>query len=1003
MAKKIIGILTPHMDGFYFNGILQGIHQAACENNINTIYFQTQDTSQTNVIYHRHLGIEYVDGWIVLLNAVKDPEYIERMEAMGKPVICTPYTGNFKNCTTFIVDNEQGGYDATSHMIQHGHMKIAFIHCLNNEESMLRYKGYLRALQNHGISYDPDLVFNVPDLEDKNHGIEVVRVMQQRGFGFTSIVISADLIATGIIESLKSLGIHVPENIALFSFDNIDEAKCLALSSVEQPLVTRGKEMCEMLIKQMEGPYEPGQVIQNRMGLVYRHSCGCEPNPTQESIEVLYNNELDLVSYLSNVIKRNHHLGGQLIKSNVEKIKDLSWLSYTTYTWGCLALWTKDRHLRIESIYSTKSGPMLQVGQQFTEEAFPPSSLHANIDNDETLTVHTIRTEARELGFILLLSNMFDKFQKRCSLIDSIAHSLNLLEYALEREALYEEVRQRENRLEIVSSTTNDGIFDWDLSTDMMEWNRKINHILDNEGLMMHIDDFILRIHPDDLSGFQAALAGHYQNCSPFQIEFRMQKKEGEFIWISAAGEAVRNQEGEPVRMIGSIVDITERKRSEEKVHFIAFHDALTGLPNRRYIYDRITEEVAQADRPFAVIMLDVDRFKTINDSLGHAIGDQLLCKLSFLLQSSVGPKDIVARLGGDEFIIVCTDLEGLPYAQKVARQILDAFNVPLDIEGHTIHVTASIGISYYPEHGRDRGVLMKHADIALYQAKENGKNRFHIYRHDMSFNSLQKLTMEGCLRGALKANEFELHYQPQIDLSTGAIVGMEALIRWFSPVFGKVSPNDFIPLAEEMGLIIPISEWVCRQACMDTKHLLDEGFPPLVISVNISASHLAENSFVENIKSTLLETGLPPHLLCVEITERAAIEEVKLTIQHLSELMDLGVRIALDDFGVGNSSLSLVKTLPLDIIKIDRMFIKDTPQSEISTAIFSTILGLITDLRLDSCAEGIETSEQYELAQKQQCRFAQGFHICKPVSFEELKSFLSRQPGGSNKDATGT
>ncbi|MFC0212494.1 EAL domain-containing protein [Paenibacillus chartarius] len=994
MSKPTIGVLTPATDGFYFNGILQGIHERAQELGANVIVIRTYDSNHVNE-YHRYLAFDHIDGWIVILNAVEQTAYLRRMEHMGKPIVCTPSPNGFENSTTFGIDNEQGGYEAAKHLIEHGHRDIGMVYSTTNAESVLRYNGYLRALAEHGLASKPHHVFDLPNLWEK-YGVEAGRLILKRGIDFSAIVVSSDVIAVGIVQTLQSVGIRVPHQLALVSFDNTDYAKRFSLTSLAQPLYERGRSMLERVWRQLHTADRRHETIMEPMHLVVRQSCGCHVEEQELQHAAQYYNSLDMVEFLSNAIQRNHRIGRNLVGGDAAKIKSLSWLADTSFTWGCMARWMENRQLVIESVYSTKPTALLEKGEVYREEAFPPLSLYDLLNDREAVVVHSVKTLDRDIGFLVLIGNIFNQQQNGMTgtLLHSMTHTIDLFSYALEREAMYEEARDRENRLEIVSSTTNDGIFDWNLTTNLMLWNRKIHHILDHEGLTMQFGDFAKRIAADDLEQLRVALDAHYEQHIPFQAEFRMLKNENEVIWIRAAGEALRDAEGVPVRMIGSIVDITERKRAEEKIQQIAYTDFLTSLPNRRYIYERIAEEVSRRDASFAVILLDLDRFKVINDSLGHMVGDELLRHVAQMLSASADPQDVVARLGGDEFIIVCTGLTEPSRPLETARSILTKLSQPITIDGQLVYATTSMGISYYPEHGDDREQLIQHADIAMYRAKEEGKNRFQVYHPDMHTNSMNKLTMESCLRGALDAGEFEVHYQPQLDLHTDTVMGFEALLRWNSPVFGKVSPLDFIPLAEETRLIFPITEWVLYRACNDTKRLLEEGFPSLLVSVNISALHLADSRLIHSIRSILRQTGLPAHHLCLEITERAAIQHLESTVCHLHELREIGVKIALDDFGVGNSSLSLINTLPLDTIKIDQMFVRSVSKSEISTAIFTTILGLVSDLNLDSCVEGIEMPEQLEFAKTRRCRFAQGFHIGKPLPYEELKSYLrNRMP----------
>ncbi|WP_078553066.1 EAL domain-containing protein [Bacillus alkalicellulosilyticus] len=990
--SKTIGVLTPLIDGFYFNGMLQGIHEATKNKDINLILFQTMDSNYLQVAYQSNLADNNIDGWIVIYNGEKDDSYVSQIEQKGRPVVSTPYDWGTA-CTVFQVDNEQGGYEATKHLIEHGHTKIASVYCIKNEESILRFKGYKKALEENGIPFDEQLVFEIPTLWEYD-GVRAAHMMKDRSFGFTAITVSSDLVALAIIQQFKEWEIHVPDDIAIIGFDNTEYARRIGLTSVEQPLFTRGVHMAETLIRELNGYLEGfNQQIFEPTNLIVRHSCGCTPLSKEEDMDHLYEESLEIINYLHNIVQRNQRICRDLIRSKAGYVIDLSWLSSTSYTWGCVALWTSERQLRIESIHTSKSDSILHAGQIFPEKIFPPSSIYSLLEIDEALSVHTIRTEERELGFVLLMGTINEKLRSAHPQYDTITHHLDLLAYALEREAMYKEASERERRLEIVSSTTNDGIFEWDLSTNVMTWNHGIKRILNHTSHLMHLDEFFNKLHEDDRIHVHQALFDHIQAGRSFKTEFRMKKNEKEYIWVSAAGEVVREQDGRFISMIGSITDITERKASEEQIRHIAFHDSLTNLPNRRYIYQKISDEIKNVEAvKFAILLLDLDRFKIINDSLGHTIGDKLIQQISDVLDRVIRPQDTVSRLGGDEFIILCPNLEDELQAVEVAERIILALNKRFNIEGHSIYVTSSIGISYYPKHGCDVDTLIKNADIAMYEAKSNGKNQYMTYEKVMSYNTLQRLRMENSLRDAVKGNEFTLYYQAQMSLKTQRIVGMEALIRWFSPEFGLVSPVNFIPLAEETGLIIPISEWVLQQACEDNKKLISEGFPPLVIAVNISASHFTKHDFVSTIISILEKTGHPPHLLCLEITETVAIQHLDLTLRHLYELKKYGIRIALDDFGVGNSSLSLLRTLPIDTLKTDQSFVRDLMKSEANMAIYRSILSLAQGLNLESCIEGVETVDHYRLVEEEGGTMIQGYYISKPVPLDQFKQFLSQQ-----------
>ena len=995
MKAKTIGVLTPLLDGFYFNGILQGIHQTAKAQNANLILFQTMDAMMSKVTYNRFLAADDIDGWIVLLNAVTDPKYIQELEKAGTPIICSPYKDGFTNPTAFVVDNEQGGYDSVSHLIGHGHRDIACVFSSRNPECVLRYEGYIRALKEHLIPFRPELIYDMSDLWEDD-GVQAALSMKQRGFDFTAIAAFSDMLSIGIMDTLQGWNMRIPEDIAIIGFDNLDAARQKSMSSVEQPLFSRGCHMANILMQQMRAPStEYDRIFKEPTTLILRESCGCHPSELHiPSVEQPSKNPQESIDYLAKVIQRNHHIAHEMVRTDGNKIKDLSWLKFTDYTWACLALWGENNHLVIDSIYTTKGSSPVVAGQTFPERSFPPSSLHLCMESDEAMSIHTIRTEKQEWGYMLLIGKINDKNRTSNYQYDTMTHSLDLVAYTLERDLMYQDAHDREVRLEIVTSTTNDGIFDWDLKTNQMSWNQKIRRILGDTDTDMMSEEFFSRLHPEDYDEHIWALQQHLENGVPFQSEFRIKQNDSRYTWISATGEAIRNAEGTPVRMIGSVVDITERKRSEERIRHIAYHDSLTELPNRRHIYDRISEQCHRASR-FAVMLLDLDRFKNINDSLGHSVGDALLQQVARLLQDITGPSDIVARLGGDEFIILSRNISGQQEALDLAETIVSSMDTQFQIQGHFVFVTPSIGISFFPEHGFDQEMLVKNADLAMYHAKENGKNQVQSYDDRMSAVSLERLTLENHLRGALDNDEFQLYYQPQYDTANSRIVGMEALIRWFSPEFGMVTPLKFIPLAEETGLILPISEWVLKQACRDNKQLLDEGYQPLIVSVNISADHFTDMHFVRKVESILSETGLPPELLCLEITESVAIRNLELTIRHLNNLIALGVQIALDDFGTGQSSLSLVKSLPLHMIKIDRAFVNDMTQSDSNMAIFDTILSLTRGLKLESCAEGVETAEQFQIIRDKHCSLVQGYFFSKPVPLQDLAAFLREMGSG--------
>ncbi|NOU98010.1 EAL domain-containing protein [Paenibacillus sp. LMG 31456] len=446
------------------------------------------------------------------------------------------------------------------------------------------------------------------------------------------------------------------------------------------------------------------------------------------------------------------------------------------------------------------------------------------------------------------------------------------------------------------------------------------------------------------------------------------------------------------LRSYATIRAVNARKRAEQKIVHMAYHDSLTNLPNRLHFDERLKtcfEHAEQIGGMMAVIFFDLDRFKVINDTLGHHVGDQLLQLLAQKLQIYVKEKDIVARFGGDEFIILLSDITHIDEAAQFAKGIPELLKEPFIIENQELFVTASIGISLYPHDSTDVKTLLKNADIAMYRSKEKGGNSYHYYQPEMNKRSLHRLNLEIHLRKALERDEFRIFYQPIVDLSKGQIYGMESLIRWAHPEWGMISPAEFIPLAEETGLIIPIGNWVLKQSCLNNKKWQNMGHPPLCVSVNISAIQFHQPQFVQLVEKTLEETGLEPKLLCLEITENVAMTNIAYIMDTMQKLRALGVRISIDDFGTGYSSFSYLKRFRVHTLKIDQSFIRDVTVDEENAAIVTALIAMSRQLKIKSLAEGVETQEQLDFLINQGCDEIQGYVFSKPMPAHEFELMI--------------
>jgi diguanylate cyclase (GGDEF)-like protein/PAS domain S-box-containing protein len=477
-------------------------------------------------------------------------------------------------------------------------------------------------------------------------------------------------------------------------------------------------------------------------------------------------------------------------------------------------------------------------------------------------------------------------------------------------------------------------------------------------------------------------------------FESRVHRRNGEVIWISENARSVYNSDGTLLFFEGTVEAITERKLHEAEIQFQATHDALTGLPNRTLLYDRMQQAVLHSERYgklTAIAFLDLDQFKFINDSLGHQVGDELLKITAQRLTSCLRESDTVARQGGDEFVLLLTDQPNEEAITHTMQRVLHEVSQPWKANDLEFQITCSIGLTLCPDDGRDAETLLKNADSAMYKAKELGRNNFQYFSAEMNSSVTDRLELLNRLRQAITNEDFVLHYQPKVSLASHQIIGAEALVRWNSTHSGMVSPASFIPLAEETGLIIPLGEWVLRTACRQNRAWQDAGYPPIPISVNLSPRQLARGDIVEVVERILRETGLAAQYLELEITESVMTTDVEKSFALLTQLRALGVKISLDDFGTGYSSLSYLKRFPVDTLKIDQSFVRDIATDQDSAAIVKAIISLGRNLNLTVLAEGIETEDQFQFLLANGCDEGQGYLMSKPVPNKNFVDLLTQ------------
>jgi diguanylate cyclase (GGDEF)-like protein/PAS domain S-box-containing protein len=502
--------------------------------------------------------------------------------------------------------------------------------------------------------------------------------------------------------------------------------------------------------------------------------------------------------------------------------------------------------------------------------------------------------------------------------------------------------------------------------------------------------------HPDDRNATDHKLLElRSGRIDSLKAEKRYLHKDGSAVWVRITIAEKRDGGGDLRYDVSIIEDITERKRAESRIEYLATHDEMTGLPNRSSFLQMLNQAVHTSKRHgrhFAVLFIDLDRFKAINDSLGHEAGDTLLKTMAARFTEAIRKSDVVARLGGDEFIVLVNDVSEMEDIALVARQLISAALKPVTIKGQDCRVTASVGVATFPDDADDAEQLIKNADMAMYLAKEEGKNNFQCYSKEIQAMSVEKISLESNLANALDRDEFRLQYQAKVGLATGEIKGVEALLRWWNPVLGAVPPVQFIPVAEETGLIVLIGKWVLQTACAQNVSWQNQGLPPICMAVNISPRQFRDPGLVDDVAEVLRATGMEPSLLELEITESMVMHNTEQAILKLKAIKQMGVRLAIDDFGTGYSSLAQLKQFPIDTLKVDRSFIRDIPDNAEDRAITEAIIAMGRTLGVTVVAEGVETAEQQSFLRSRYCDQMQGFFFSKPSHPDEFASLLRGQ-----------
>ena len=574
--------------------------------------------------------------------------------------------------------------------------------------------------------------------------------------------------------------------------------------------------------------------------------------------------------------------------------------------------------------------------------------------------------------------------------------------YMLRAARIAQELRRNQERLLLSQQIAGLGYWEWDLQSDQWDLSPEARAVLGfPAGEAVDYRSFLDRVHSEERQVVDLALKESFDGPREFNLEHRILWPDGQVRHVHAQARVVRDSEGQATRVNGTLHDVSDRLQTEARLrenqahlNYLAYHDALTGLPNRLLFQDRFDHAIARSRRlshQVAILFLDLDQFKKVNDSLGHEVGDQLLREVAERLRGCAREADTLARLGGDEFVLLLEEVESMSAARAAAKKIIKRLLPTFRVGGFELYTTASIGIAFFPDNGSSVEELMKCADVAMYRAKERGRNNFQFYTPDMNARAQEMLLLEAGLHQALERGELEIYYQPQLEMESGEFIGTEALLRWNHPTRGLVLPAEFLPLAEETGLILAMSDWVLHTACRQNRRWQEAGYPPMPVAVNITPRMFQQAGLVRMVSRALAASGLEPRYLELEVTESMIMDNVEAAIETMSELSRMGISLAIDDFGTGYSSLSCLRRLPINKLKIDRIFVGDLTNNKNDAAIAASVIALADSMNFGVIAEGVETEGQLRFLQDRGCRHAQGFFFARPLPVAQVERLFRR------------
>jgi diguanylate cyclase (GGDEF)-like protein/PAS domain S-box-containing protein len=952
------------------------------------------------------LGWEHLDGVISVATGTQRT-YLDRLRAAGKVVAMASHEIDGLAVPSAMPDNAIGVTSAVDHLIGHGHTRIGFAGNLVQTDMRARHDAYRAALLAHGIEPDPAWFFTALDNGEQG-GRDVARQIVAAGLPISAVIAATDRNAIGCMGQLAELGLTVPDDLAVVGFDGLDAGAHTrpTLSTVSPRFDQIGASAARLVLAQLRGEtVDPGAHV-TPSEFIARGSCGCSSDNALSELDGglgFWRDEARIHVALSalgeNLVRQQYEVGIQLLDHQRADPRSLEWLAATDVRAAHLALWEGDPssgRVCIAGAYDPGSVLPEIVESIVPVEQFPPASLveMADPQRNQVTIVVPVKTRGLDFGLLAVVATIDET-----SATGRESHNqwAALLTAALEQQALLESVRTSEKRYSLWAVATHDGLWDWDLTTDTIYYSGRCMQMLghDDHGATGAPSVWFDSVHPDDLDRLREVL-GAAVTGEPLAvgIEHRLRGVDGNYHHVSCRALPVGPPGGPAARIVGSIHDIEPRKQLEEQLRQGALYDEVTGLPNRKLFLERLSLTIAQARRSpglrYAVVFLDLDGFKLVNDSLGHHVGDRFLAKIGERLRAGLRETDLAARFGGDEFAVLLHAIEPTAVGPIVER-MQASLAAPIELDGHEVAVTASVGIAMSGRAHSTAEDVLRDADIAMYHAKSHRRGSSAVFDVDMHAGVVTRLGLQTELRTAMDRGQFEMHYQPIVDLDKEVTDHFEALVRWRHPEMGLVPPMDFLPAMEDTGLMVKLERWIVDEVCRQIAQWRQTYDGAVNVSINVSHRLFWDPGLLPHILDCLRRHDLQPANLTLEIAAGVIVRNPDVASVVLGELHGAGIEIQIDNYGTGMSSLHALHRFPVRGFKIDRSFIRELDVDQRTTDLVRAIIAMGRALGIDVVAEGVETEAQLELLRGMGCGGAQGFWFTEAIDGVAASELLGK------------